>query len=512
VSGIGYDAHDRKRSFPGVTLNVLMAIVPGMLLGISTVGFIYLLVFGYQVFTPEDAERQRAARELATGWTPALFFTLGACALAFMVGCRVRTRGVSLGLLVGLSAAVAEQTLVFLKYPPVVPNELLLYVLLGVCGGAVGGWFSVLEVARSETSERALFDETVNIARSENPDQVAEAIGALVGRERIAGVGVWRTSPFDRNSVAEPAGVWEAGGPGTFRAARLLAVAVWRDHGRARSVLADSLSAEARRVWAEAGVRSAFLGPLIYMGGESLGFLFVGFRRMTIFARASRRRVLSAAAAAGLALEKAERNRRIGVMEERERASRELHDGLIQCLAGIVLELNSAQRAKEVGASGIVWDHIERAREAARLATGEARRLVHAMRPEVLDGSSLPEALAVTAHRVFQETDIEATCEVVGEVRPLSPEAEHALVRITQEALSNVRKHSDASHAIVSLGYEPSRVVLEVADDGSGGAEVDHDVGFGMRSMRERAERLGGRLLVESSGGKGTKVIVDVTT
>lgn len=175
-------------------------------------------------------------------------------------------------------------------------------------------------------------------------------------------------------------------------------------------------------------------------------------------------------------------------------------------------------RGREIGASEIVWIHIEPAHEAARRAADEARRLVHAMRPEVLDGSSLPEALAVTVHRAFQETAIEVTCEVVGEVRPLSPESEHALIRITQEALSNASKHSGASHVIVFLGYEPRRVVLEVTDDGMGldgtseSAGITSDAGFGMRSMRERAERLGGRLLVESSEERGTTVIVDVPT
>jgi signal transduction histidine kinase len=183
-----------------------------------------------------------------------------------------------------------------------------------------------------------------------------------------------------------------------------------------------------------------------------------------------------------------------------------------------MLELNGAVRAKEIGSSEMVWIHIERAHEATRLAADEARRLVHAMRPEVLDGTSLPEALMVTAHRVLQESEVEVTCEVVGEVRPLSPEAEHALTRISQEALSNASKHSGASHVIVFLGYEPRRVVLEVTDDGmgidgaSGPAGITRDVGFGMRSMRERAERLGGRLLVESSKERGTKVIVDVPT
>jgi signal transduction histidine kinase len=507
--------------------SVFMAVVPGALLGVSTVGFIYVLVFGYYVFTPEAAERQVIARELATGWAPSLFFVLGVCVLAFRVGWWVRARGVRLGLLVGLSAAGAEQTLVYFEYPPVVPNELLAHTLLGICAGAFGGWWSVWEVARAETGERALFDETVNIARADDPDRVAEAIGALMGRERVAGVAVWRTTPFGRERIGPPTGAWEAGGVGTFRAAVLLEAAGRRARERdtAANLMADTLGPGARSIWAEAGVRSAFAGPLICMGGESLGFFFVGFGKTTLLTGTSRRRVLSVAAAAGLALEKLaavgnkrEQDRQFGIMEERERVSREIHDSLIQCLAGVVMELNGAEKAEEVGAVGMVWHHVERAREAARRATDEARRLVWAMRPEILNGSSLPEALGTLARRTSEESGIEVTSEIIGEVRPLSPKAEHALTRIAQEALSNVCKHSAASRATLSLDYGHGRVVLEVIDDGTGmqntpeHAGTAGDAGFGMRSMRERAERLGGRLLVKSSKGMGTKVIVDAPT
>ena len=506
--------------------SILMAVVPGALLGASTVGFIYVLVFGYYVFTPEAAERQGIARELATGWAPSVFFVLGVCVLALRVGLRVRTRGVGLGLLVGLSAAAAEQTLVFFEYPPVVPNELLVHTLLGICAGALGGWWSVWEVARTETGERALFKETVNIARADDPDRVAEAIGALVGRERVAGVAVWRAAPFGRERVVSPTGAWEVGG-GSFPAAALLEAAGRRarEHGGPLNLMADTLGPRARSIWAEAGVRSAFAGPLICMGGESLGFFFVGFRKTTLLTGTSRRRVLSVAAAAGLALEKLaaaenerEQERQLGIMEERERVSREIHDSLIQCLAGVVMELNGAEKAEEVGAVGMVWHHVERAREAARRATDEARRLVWAMRPEILNGSTLPEALSTLARRLSEESGIEVTSEITGEVRRLSPKAEHALARIAQEALSNVCKHSAASRAVLSLNYGHGRVVLEVIDDGRGmqdaaePARTTSEAGFGMRSMRERAERLGGRLLVKSSEGMGTKVVVDAPT
>jgi signal transduction histidine kinase len=345
---------------------------------------------------------------------------------------------------------------------------------------------------------------------------VAEAIGALMGRERVVGVGVWRTEPLDRDSAAEPIGTWEAEGSRTFPAATLLKAVGWAmDRNHARNLVAETLGPEARRTWAEAGVRSAFVGPLISMGGEHLGFLLVGFRRTTLFTGASRRRVLSAAAAAGLALEKAERDKRIGVMEERERVRREIHDSIIQELGTVDAQLDAAELAYEAGIPERVGVHIERARGGNRRATTEARRLVNELGAEEHDGSILPEALAVLTRRFSEESGIDAIFGVSGEVRQLDPHTEHSLKRVAQEALSNARKHSGASRVSVSLAFWEDRVTLEIADDGVGlrseeenGKPVEGG-GFGMRSMQERVEGIGGSLVVHSLRGTGTRILVE---
>ena len=139
------------------------------------------------------------------------------------------------------------------------------------------------------------------------------------------------------------------------------------------------------------------------------------------------------------------------------------------------------------------------------------------MRPEVLDGSSLPEALTTLTRRVAEESQVQTTCEVRGAVRPLSPEVEHALTRITEEALANVRKHSGASRAHAALEFRPAGVTLVVSDDGIGlggssGSVCKGKSNFGIRSMMERAGSIGGRLRIESPNGKGTVLVVDVAT
>lgn len=505
----------------------VMAAVTGTFLGVLTVAFIYLLVFGYFVFTPEDAERSEAARELATGWAPTLFFTLGVWVGAFSLGMWARGWRVSLGALVGVSAAVAEQATILFGYPPIVMNEFVLFLGLGTLAGVCGGWFSRLEATRSEAGEKILFREMVHIARAQNPDAVAEAIANLVGRERVAGVGVWRSVSSGGHATTRPDGVWEADGSGSLPAAMLLEEARRRTRRRDCSVnlMPDALDSKTRKSWADAGVRSAFASPLICMGGEQLGFLLVSFRRTTLLAGVSRRRVLSTAAAGGMALEKLasvkkqrEQDRQLGIMEERERVSREIHDSLIQYLGSIAGELDAAEMAAEAGVMEMAPHHISRAHEATHLATSETRRLMRALRPVMLDRSSLTEALTALTRCSLTASGIEAKFRVVGEVRPLASEMEHDLIRIAQEALSNASKHSHASRVDVTLSFEADRVTLEVADDGigldssaltgvapAGGA----DSGFGLQSMRERTERIGGQMYVESSEGRGTKMIFE---
>lgn len=518
----------RPRRAPVSVGTVFWAVLAGTLVGISTIVFIYQLVFLYHWFARPGTGGSAAAEGLATGLAPAVFFCLGAALAAFAVVRRGGHHGVAVGALAGVAAAVSMQLIVYLEYPPVLILEVAWYLTLGLSGGAVGGWLGEREALRGAASEKALLSAMEEMACAGSADEVAAAVATSVGRGELAGVGVWRNVAQGPGAPGSPDGVFDAEGRGRFSCAELL-----RSVGRTtaeegvRIVRIGSLANEAQRTWRGQGVHSAFMAPLNSLSGKSLGFLFVGFRKEYPLFGGSKRRVLSAAAGAWLALEKLaaakkerEQEKRVGMMEERERVSREIHDSLIQCLAGITMELDGARRAEQSGAAGIAWPRVGRARDAARRATGEARRLVRAMRPEVLDGSSLPEALAVLAQRLEEESGIETRIRVIGEARPLEPEEEHALTRVTQEALSNVRKHSGASCAFVSLRYHPGRVTLDIEDDGAGlenspsrsEATEDDYGGFGMRSMRERAQRCGGQLTVDSFEGAGTTITVELPT
>ncbi len=194
-------------------------------------------------------------------------------------------------------------------------------------------------------------------------------------------------------------------------------------------------------------------------------------------------------------------SRQAGVLEERQRLAREIHDTLAQGFASIVVQLEAAEMASENETSATRY--LEQARNAAREGLSEARRMVWALRPEILENTSLPEALQRLMRRWQQESGVSAQFTLTGEPRPLHPELEVGLLRIAQEALANVRKHAKARHATLTLSYLGDMVLMDVQDDGVG-LQAPTSGSFGLRSMRERVEALGGQMTVESEPGLGT--------
>jgi signal transduction histidine kinase len=137
---------------------------------------------------------------------------------------------------------------------------------------------------------------------------------------------------------------------------------------------------------------------------------------------------------------------------------------------------------------------------------------VHALRPEPLRTAQLSDALADVAGRWSALHGIAVQVTTTGTARPMRPEAEFALLRTAQEALSNVAKHAGASRVGVTLSYMEHEVALDVRDDGRGfeptGGELvtSSDSGFGLVAMRQRIEGLSGTLQVESEPGVGTGI------
>lgn len=211
--------------------------------------------------------------------------------------------------------------------------------------------------------------------------------------------------------------------------------------------------------------------------------------------------------------------RAAGTVAERERLAREIHDTLAQGLSSIQLLLRAAERALP-DQPDLAVGHVVRARQAAVDNLAEARRFVRDETPPGLDAGALPAALERLA-AATSDTGLRTAVVVTGADVDLPTSHEVALLRVAQSALANVTQHAGASRARLVLETTPEAVRLDIADDGvgfdpdapaavPGGADLRSagDGGYGLATMRARAQALHGTLRVASTPGRGTVVTV----
>jgi signal transduction histidine kinase len=217
---------------------------------------------------------------------------------------------------------------------------------------------------------------------------------------------------------------------------------------------------------------------------------------------------------AGLYAQLVTQAREAGVLDERQRMAREIHDTIAQGLTGVITQLEAAMNAEDRPAD--LHRHLNTAAGLARESLTEARRSVEAVQPTPLENSRLPEALSNVAARWSDVSGITVSVATTGTKRPLRPDVEIALLRAAQESLNNVAKHASASHAGVTLSFMKDLVMLDVRDDGVGFApDANGDTGpggYGLIGMRQRAEQLDGTIGVESHPGAETIVSVTIPT
>ncbi|HEY6379585.1 MAG TPA: histidine kinase [Candidatus Dormibacteraeota bacterium] len=205
--------------------------------------------------------------------------------------------------------------------------------------------------------------------------------------------------------------------------------------------------------------------------------------------------------------------RELAVLEERTRLAREIHDTLAQQLTGIVLQLEAAEalvERDEPRARGLVVA----AREQARFALAEARRSVWNLRPQPLEATGLAGAVALEAARFSRRSGVpvRVASNALPQDLALTPQAEVAVFRILQEALTNAERHSNAHRVEVELAPSGDELLLTITDDGDGFAATGDDNpapgSFGLIGMEERARLIGSSLRVASTPGQGTRVEV----
>ncbi|HEU4965251.1 MAG TPA: sensor histidine kinase [Bacilli bacterium] len=200
----------------------------------------------------------------------------------------------------------------------------------------------------------------------------------------------------------------------------------------------------------------------------------------------------------------------LAALEERSRLARDLHDSVSQQL--FALGMTAGAAAKLVtSAPERATPLVLQTEQMAAKAQAEMRALLLHLRPVELEGRSLVEALERFLHDVCPRQGVTYDLEVDGVTR-LREGMEAQLFRITQEAVSNVIRHASAKRLLVSLTQSAERVVLSIRDDGQGfDPQTLRDGSYGLKSLRERAEEMGGRLDVRSRPGDGADVRVVVS-
>ena len=204
--------------------------------------------------------------------------------------------------------------------------------------------------------------------------------------------------------------------------------------------------------------------------------------------------------------------KKLAVIEERQRLARELHDSVTQELYSVTLYADATRLALTAGKWEVASDHLQELRNMAREAMMDMRLLIFELHPPVLEKEGLVTAVQARLETVEARSGLQTVLQIEGEETRLPLSIEEELYRIVQEALNNAVKHAKAQQISVKFQYEDKRFCLEVRDDGSGfdPSITRQSGGVGLRSLNERAQRIGGQLVIESALKKGTNLKVEI--
>ncbi len=263
--------------------------------------------------------------------------------------------------------------------------------------------------------------------------------------------------------------------------------------------------------------RASHLTAPLTIGGRAVGALCVGARRVREFSLEERELLSGLANLAAIAVENArlqERVQSLAVLEERERIAREIHDSVGQVLGYVNTKAQAVKVLLEAGKSAEAQAQLAQLEQAAREVYADLREAILGLRTDTGSQRRLIPVLRDYVRRYSELSGVRT--ELVTEGDParyvFSPTTELHLLRIIQEALTNVRKHAVARRAWVRFAHEDGVLVVSVRDDGQGFDPARVQPGawprFGLQTMRERAEAIGGTFAVRSREGAGTEILV----
>ncbi|MGH2967955.1 MAG: PAS domain S-box protein [Solirubrobacteraceae bacterium] len=363
---------------------------------------------------------------------------------------------------------------------------------------------------RSLAEEQAALRRVATVVASE-ADQ--ERLFAVVTEEvgRLLGAHSSNTVRFELDGTAVVAGAWSTSGVravpvGTHEAldGPTVAARIRRSGHPERVDSLDGVGGATAAMLRGLGFRSA-VGAPVKLAGRLWGAVMVSTVEETPFPAGAERRIADFAELVALALANAEAREQLAASRariveagdaERRRIERNLHDGAQQRLVALSLTLRLCEKKQEKGDADAL-ELLARANAELADALRELRELARGIHPAVLTDRGLVPALEMLAGRASTPVELSARFD-----DRLPQAVEAAAYYIVAEALTNAAKHARASRVQVRVTREDGRALVEVADDGSGGARPRN--GSGLRGLQDRVEALGGRLELESAPGSGT--------
>jgi signal transduction histidine kinase len=200
--------------------------------------------------------------------------------------------------------------------------------------------------------------------------------------------------------------------------------------------------------------------------------------------------------------------------EERARIARELHDEFGQVLTGLAVGLRGVQTS--VDNSDLLRQQLSQLEEMAVQALGGMRHLINELRPTLLDDLGLTAALRQHVDNFATLTDMETSLALCDTCDNLHDSIKTTLFRVTQESLTNIARHAQATHAWIELSCDDDWVTLQVKDDGigfdpAGVFERNTHTGWGLMGIQERVNLVDGEMQIQSETGKGTTLTIKVS-
>ncbi|MCI0478581.1 MAG: GAF domain-containing sensor histidine kinase [Anaerolineales bacterium] len=267
-----------------------------------------------------------------------------------------------------------------------------------------------------------------------------------------------------------------------------------------------------RAMLEKAGILSYVVLPLIWKD-QVIGAMGLGSRVTAAFREDDLHILMPIAGQLAIAIQNARMQDRVqsmAIREERDRLGREMHDGLGQVLGYIDVKSAAIRELLHRGNLDEAHLGLRELNQVAQVAYAEVREAILGLRATVTVGTGIKPALQEFLHRYQRAWGI--TCELrIPENMPahFTPSIEIQLLRIIQEALTNVRRHARAQHAWIRFEPDEKGAIVVIEDDGCGFDPIQpRTEQFGLTTMRERAESVGGRLEIESASGQGTRIRV----